>query len=183
MSFSELIEMDKNYLDRITLRRQIVKDHPDITIQADPSIIPAVNELYTYLTGTYLPLRFPTMFSLMTPESSTMGIPTHLYNSVTCSSLPLSPPADPIKALSLLGENLDEEFLLLTKAEGDDQYALKGYITCFPSGFNTKEKFGMKLREIHGPVPGYKEKLEVSMDRFFDRLEVGKIVRRVNVSC
>jgi hypothetical protein len=31
-------------------------------------------------------------------------------------------------------------------------------------------------------VPGYKEKLEKSMDRFFEKLEVGKCVRRVNVS-
>jgi hypothetical protein len=40
----------------------------------------------------------------------------------------------------------------------------------------------MKLRDIHGPVPGYKEKLEKSMDRFFEKLEVGRVVRRSNVS-
>ncbi len=53
---------------------------------------------------------------------------------------------------------------------------------CFPSGFDTSRKFGLKLREIHGPVPGYREKLEGSMDRYFERLEVGKFVMRVNVS-
>ncbi len=55
-------------------------------------------------------------------------------------------------------------------------------MTCFPAGFNTKEKLGMKLRDIHGPVPGYKQKLERSMDRFFEKLEVGKVVQRSNVS-
>ena len=75
----------------------------------------------------------------------------------------------------------DEEFLLLTKAPGEDQYALRGFVLCFPSGFNTKEKFGLKLREIHAPVPGYEEKLAFSMDRFFDRLEVGRAVKRFNV--
>jgi hypothetical protein len=59
---------------------------------------------------------------------------------------------------------------------------LQGYVTCFPAGFNTKEKFGLKLRDIHKPVPGYKEKLELSMDRTFDRLEVGKVIKRSNVS-
>ena len=54
-------------------------------------------------------------------------------------------------------------------------------MTCFPNGFDTRLKLGLKLREIHDPVPGYAEKLERSMDRFFERLEVGKVVRRVNV--
>jgi hypothetical protein len=38
----------------------------------------------------------------------------------------------------------------------------------------------MKLREIHAPVPGYKEKLERSMDRYFANLPAGKIVKRAN---
>lgn len=38
----------------------------------------------------------------------------------------------------------------------------------------------MKLRDIHRPVPGYKEKIELSMDRFFARLPVGKVVKRAN---
>lgn len=75
----------------------------------------------------------------------------------------------------------DEEFLLLAKGPDEDQYALKGFVLCFPSGFNTKEKFGLSLREIHTPVPGYAEKLALSMDRFFDRLEVGRAVKRSNV--
>jgi hypothetical protein len=132
-----------------------------------------VDELYTWLVGTYLPTRFPTLFTLN---------PTSLYNTVTSLPLPLSPPGDPIETLKLLGENLDEDFLLLLPSSDGDGYVLKGYGTCFPAGFNTKEKFGLKLRDIHGPVPGYKEKIGLSMDRFFDRLEVGRVVLRSNWS-
>ena len=179
-TFNELIEMDKNYLNRIILRRKILSDHQEIALQADPTIKPAVDELYIYLTGTYLPIRYPTMFRLTSPPS--VDSPTHLYNLVTKQPLPLTPPPEPTRALEILGENLDEDFLLLLPTEGGDQYVLRGYVVCFPSGFNTKEKFGLMLRDIHGPVPGYKEKLEKSMDRFFERLEVGKIVKRSNVS-
>ncbi|KAF8866673.1 hypothetical protein BDZ45DRAFT_640007 [Acephala macrosclerotiorum] len=178
-SLSELLEFDKNYLDRITLRKQIIEEHHPIAIQSAPSCTPALNELYTFLTSTYLPTRYPTIFSLSPPSSPT---PTSLLNHATSQHLPLSPPTDPIKAWEIIGQNLDEDFLILLPSEDGDGYRLMGYVTCFPAGFNTKEKFGMKLREIHVPVPGYKAKLEKSMDRFFERLEVGKVVKRSNWS-
>jgi hypothetical protein len=165
--------MDKNYLSRLTLRKQIIAEHHDIAIQASPEIKSAVDELYTWLVGTYLPTRFPTLFTLN---------PTSLYNAATSLLLPLCPPEDPVRTLEILGSNLDEDFLLLLPSSDGDGYVLKGYVTCFPAGFNTKEKFGLKLREIHGPVPGYKEKIGLSMDRFFERLEVGRVVLRSNWS-
>jgi len=172
-NLSELIEMDRNYLKRITLRKQIMQEHHDIAIQAKPEAKPAVDELYTWLVNTYLPIRYPTMFSV-----SSLG----LLNHTTSQYLPLQPTSDPVKTFEILGENLDEDILILLPSDDGDGYTLKGYVTCFPAGFNTKEKLGLKLRDIHTPVPGYKQKLELSMDRFFDRLEVGKVVKRANAS-
>jgi hypothetical protein len=163
--------MDHNYLTRLKLRKQIIQDHHEIAIQASPTIKPAVDELYTWLTSTYLPTRFPKIFTL---TAST------LINHATCQSLPLQPPSSAIHTLEILGQNLEDDFLFLLPSTDGDGYVLKGYVTCFPSGFNTKEKFGLKLRDIHRPVPGYKEKIEKSMDRFFERLEVGKVVKRSN---
>jgi len=99
---SELIEFDRTYLARLALRAQIMKEHPEITLQADPCIFPAVKELYTYLSGTYLPLRYPTLFRV-TGSSSSCG---YLYNEATKTKLPLCPPENPIEALSLLGQNM-----------------------------------------------------------------------------
>jgi hypothetical protein len=165
--------MDKNYLSRLTLRKEIMRANPATVLQAHPACIPAINELYTFLFSTYLPQRFPRIFI---PSSASA-----VNNTANGSSIPLLPSSDPIETLSRIGANLDEEFLLLLKAEDDDGYVLRGFVTCFPSGFDTEKKLGLRLREIHGPVPGYKEKLEKSMDRFFERLEVGKVVGRVNV--
>jgi hypothetical protein len=164
--------MDKTYLSRITLRKEIMRSHAATVLQAHPESIPAVNELYTFLFSTYLPQRFPRIFILSS---------TSLYNTATGSSIPLTPSSNPIETLSRIGENVDDEFLLLLKAEDGDGYVLKAFVTCFPNGFDTERKLGLRLREIHGPVPGYKEKLEKSMDRFFERLEVGRVVSRANV--
>jgi len=66
--------------------------------------------------------------------------------------------------------------------EKDPKYVLEAFMTVFPSGFNPKEKLGLKLRNIHDPVPAYGERLEGSMDRFFAKLEIGKYAKRVNWS-
>ncbi|EGE83393.1 hypothetical protein BDDG_06337 [Blastomyces dermatitidis ATCC 18188] len=62
------------------------------------------------------------------------------------------------------------------------KYILEAYATCFPSGFDTREKLGKPLAQIHEPIPGYRLKLEKSMDRFFHKLPAGKYVKRVNWS-
>ncbi|KAL2072619.1 hypothetical protein VTL71DRAFT_11962 [Oculimacula yallundae] len=172
-TFSELVEMDRNYLDRLEIRKQIMQEHREIAIQANSEVKPAVDELYTWLVNDYLPVRYPTMFSIT---------PLGLLNKVTSTHISLQPLPDPVKTFETLGENLDEDMLILLPSDDGDGYMLKGYVGCFPAGFNTKEKLGLKLRDIHTPVPGYKQKLELSMDRFFDRLEVGKVVKRANWS-
>lgn len=91
-------------------------------------------------------------------------------------------------ALSSIAENIDEDFFILLPHEEDNAhgsqqvYVLEAYAACFPSGFKPRDKIGKRLADIHGPVPGYKEKLEKSMDRFFARLETGRLVKRVNWS-
>jgi hypothetical protein len=108
-------------------------------------------------------------------------------NQVTGTTWPitLSPETPTIQALEILMQTVDEDFLILLpehSPEDQPKYILEAYTTCFPSGFNSREKLGLRLADIHGPVPGYQDKLERSMDRFFARIEVGKCVKRVNWS-
>lgn len=101
--------------------------------------------------------------------------------------------------LDTLGTWVDEDFLILlpspspikspdqretttTTSEPKSQYHLEAYTTYYPAGFDTRTKLARPLSEIHGPVPGYKQKLEKSMDRFFEKVEVGRAVVRVNWS-
>ncbi|KPI40378.1 uncharacterized protein AB675_7531 [Cyphellophora attinorum] len=186
----DLILMDKNYKSRLAYRRKILAEHPDNTcaVTDDKRIHKAVAEYYTFLTGTYLPLRYPSMFKLHKTLYET-GEHFMLQNLITGEMWPCFPLSSTISTYTLLmtlGKTLDEDILFLLPEEGTEEtaepkYVLHALITCFPSGFNPGlDKLGKRLADIHGPVPGYKAKLESSMDRYFAKLEVGKYVKRAN---
>lgn len=179
---SELVTMDNIYLDRINLRRQLIREREKDVLAANPVIFPAILEFHTWMFGTYLPKRYSSMFQLSSPSESEKG--PYLLNLVTSDRIPIHP-SDPLAALRHLGAHIDTDFLfLLPSLDPADasQYRLEGFITCFPSGFNTPHKLNLLLADIHAPVPGYAAKIGKSMDRFFAALPVGKIVRRVNWS-
>lgn len=69
-------------------------------------------------------------------------------------------------------------FLLHETPKGHRSVA---FVCCFPAGFDPSAKLGKGLREIHGPVPSF-DKIGPSMERFFAKLQVGKNVKRLNVS-
>jgi len=179
--------MDKNYEDRIKYRKKIIQEHHDdvVNVHDEKRIRLAVRELYTFLMGTYLPLRYPTMFKLH-ETTYEQGRAFMLENRVTGELYPAQPTANmkTITLLETLGQTLDEDFLFLLpeEKEEDPKYVLEAYMTVCPSGFYPSEKLGKRLAAIHGPVPGYRQKLEGSMDRFFAKVEVGKYVKRVNWS-
>ncbi|KAJ5158609.1 Protein of unknown function DUF3445 [Penicillium coprophilum] len=187
---SELIQMDKTYKDRVTLRKSVLDQNHDIVVainnektpDEDPRIRPAINELYNFVLEKYLPTRYPSMFRLNAEGSL-------FQNLVTGATWPtaLSPATPTIRALEILSQTVDEDFLILLPeispdSEDQPRYVLQAYATCFPAGFNTREKLGLRLSDIHGPVPGYHEKIGRSMDKFFARIQVGKFVKRVNWS-
>ncbi|KAJ5141316.1 Protein of unknown function DUF3445 [Penicillium atrosanguineum] len=185
---SELLLIDKTYKDRLTLRKELLQQHHDIVVavnsdgnkMTDTLIRAAVSELYTSMLGEYLPTRYPTMFRLENEA---------FENLVTGETWPTTLTAETptIQALEILMQTIDEDFLILLpelspSSADQPKYILQAYTTCFPSGFNPREKLGRRLADIHGPVPGYADKIERSMDRFFARVEVGKYVKRVNWS-
>jgi len=171
--------MDKNYHDRIMLRRRLMEEHPNTVLASERSVKPAVDEFYTWLLRHYLPIRYPRMFRLQSRLGDNAVL---LRNLVTYEELPLTASEDPWDTLKTLGGLVDDDFLFLMPSEDGDGFTLKGFVTCFPNGFNTSKKLNMKLRDIHKPVPSYKEKLEKSMDRYFQRLQPGKFIKRANVS-
>lgn len=179
-TISDLIAMDNTFSARCTLRKSLIQSHRHDVLACNPRAIPSVLELYTWLVRDYLPTRFPTVYKFVWP---------HTLNITTGAKLPWQFPSETLEnaehALQLLGENIDDEFLVLLPSmdpKDEGKYRLEAFITCFPSGFNTRSKLGLLLNEIHTPVPGYAAKLEKSMDRFFANLPVGKIVKRANWS-
>lgn len=159
--------------------------HHVVDVKDDERIRPAIMEYYTFMLGTFLPLRFPSVFKIHEADFE-QGKAFMLHNEVTGTLYPVhaGQQAPTKRLLETLGRTVDEDILfLLPESEKEDaKYVLQGFIVAYPSGFDTAEKLGKRLAAIHEPVPGYAAKIEGSMDRFFAKLEVGKYVRRVNWS-
>ena len=167
---SDLIVIDCNYLSRIETRRAIIARHPSTVHGCVAEGIEPVRELYSFLLASYLPMRYPTIFKLHDNDT--------VENMATKAFQPTACPTDPLLALRILGETVEDDlFLLVETPAGHRCVAL---MCCFPSGFDPSEKLGKVLADIHGPVPSY-HKIGGSMERFFKRLEVGKSVKRINV--
>ena len=149
-----------------------MEDHPAIVMGAVPEGHIAVKELYTFLVQDYLPTRYPTMF-VLSREKDTMA------NCVTGRVIPTQPPEDPIQSFRFLGETVEDDLILLR--ETPDGHQMVAFVCCYPAGFDPSAKLGKLLKDIHEPVPSY-EKIGPSMEKFFGKLEVGKSVKRMNVS-
>ena len=176
---SDLIVMDTHYLSRVTARRELMDTHASTILGCTPAGVAPLRELYAYLLGSYLPTRYPTMFAVLPgPAPNT----TVFHNKVTNLHFPLQPPpADPETMLRVLGETVEDDLFLLLRDGEDGEHRSVAVVCCHPAGFDPSEKLGKRLAEIHGPVPAY-DKIGASMERYFARLEVGRAVKRMNVS-
>jgi hypothetical protein len=166
-----ITHMDDTYKERMQARQDIVNEYPGALDCLD-SAVDMLNELYEYLMEEYLPVRYPTMFRFSDSQ--------HLENLVTGEIMPRKAPADRYEALRIINRNVDEDFLMLLPSPDDDGYSLQAFVWAYPVGFDPQSKKGMKLRDAHKPVPGYKEKLAPSMDRYFGKLQPGNVMYRVN---
>jgi hypothetical protein len=159
-TLSDLVAMDNTFASRCSIRKSLIQAQRHEVLACNPAAIPAVLELYHWLVSTYLPKRFPDSVYRRTDDG--MG----LRNAVTGDIMPLRLSEDEAEdALRLLGENIDDEFLIMLPShekeageEKETKYRLEAFINCFPSGFNTRSKLNMLLDEIHAPVPGYANK-------------------------
>lgn len=170
---SDLIVIDKNYLDRVNLRRELIAQHGRTVHGCLTSGRDAVREVYSFLLGEYLPCRYPTMFELSADDKT-------FHNLVTGREHPTVPASDDMaSALRVIGETVEDDmFILHHTPEG---HFTDAFVCCFPAGFDGSEKLGKLLGDVHAPVPSY-DKIGPSMERFFRKLEVGKSVKRTNVS-
>lgn len=124
--------MDKNYLSRIHYRQEILSKHASEVMGVLPEGEEVVKELYTYLLGEYLPVRYPGLFRVVGGSGSGLGSgsgsgsgsrsgsddPTTktktFHNLVTGSSLPLSPPpSEPLECLRVIAQTVEDDFFLL----------------------------------------------------------------------
>lgn len=152
-SLSDLIAMDNTFASRCSIRKDLIASNRHDVLAVNPRAAPAVLELYHWLTSTYLPCRYPSVY--------TRGA-KGLRNIVTGDIMPFPlRSSDAESALSYLGANIDTDFFILlpsVNAQDEGRYRLEAFINTFPSGFNTRSKLNQLLADVHAPVPHYTQK-------------------------
>ncbi len=103
-----------------------------------------------------------------------------LRNAVTGEQWDLAQSS--LHPLEQAGRICQEDFCILQPDDktGGEIYRLTAGAVCFPSNWRLADKIGKKLVDVHGPVPGYAEKLSGPVDRVFKNLATDTIMVRAN---
>ncbi|KAK0510896.1 hypothetical protein JMJ35_006448 [Cladonia borealis] len=179
VSRNEWIEIDSKYRTQIIERTNILESHSEQTLGTTPAADHIVSELYREIIFQQLPQRFPTVFSLSADKRT-------INNNITGLSFPSKPLTKKtdhgISSLRILAVNIVEDLFVLRPDIKSGKHLLCAFVACYPNGFETAKLMDKSVSEIHAPVPLYKEKLEMSVDRFFKTIKVGDFMRRFNWS-
>ncbi|KAK0659632.1 hypothetical protein DIS24_g3988 [Lasiodiplodia hormozganensis] len=171
MSFSKLdsdwwLELESTYASRIKQRQEIYKRVGKRVLDCLPGCELACKELME-MCLQFLVARYPHYFRLDEKEMV-------FHNGIlkTTSDLKREPP------LEVIMNNIPEDFAITLRDDKTGYYYLRGGVVCSSLGWDLGTKMGMRLDEIHQPIPDYKEKMRFSMDRYFAKKPTDKAIQR-----
>jgi hypothetical protein len=164
----EWIEIDERFTAQLTARRQLLDAQRGEVLAALPESGPGQRELLELLLD-HLPRRFPEQYR------RAAGC---IENRITSERFVIAAWED--APLELAGRLVQEDLCLMQR--GEDGYRLVAAVLCFPAHWRLGDKLGRPLEAIHGPVPGFGERLAGPVDRFFASIQVTRPVWRVNWS-
>lgn len=148
--------MESSYVKSVAERLELFQKNGKLVLDYLPGSELACKELMEMVLQFYC-ARYPQYFSLTT--DATKGYIFHntlLKNSTIIKEM---------HPLHVLLHNVPEDFAMVLRKPEDGYYYFRAGVICSSLGWNVNTKLGMQLREIHEPIPDYKEKMEFSMDR------------------
>lgn len=156
------------------------KDLNRSTMFDTPEADNAIREYYDIVVK-YMCDKYPMYFE---QHSS-----NQVHNKITDEYIPAFAGAvNPRELMHYLVRTIEEDFIILLKDptkkddKHGDEYYFKGGVFAFAAGFDPWNKFNKPLTSIHEPIPGYEEKMKLSMNKFFARIKPGEFVTRSNFS-
>jgi heme-dependent oxidative N-demethylase alpha subunit-like protein len=168
LDLEEWIEIDERFAPQLAARRQLLDEQRSAVLAALPESGAGQRELLDLLLD-HLPRRFPEHYR---------RIDGYIENRITSERFALV--AWDEAPLELAGRLVQEDLCLMQR--GDPGYRLVAAALCFPAHWRLADKLGRQLPVIHGPVPGFGERLAGPVDRFFASIQVERPVWRVNWS-
>ncbi|KAI1807835.1 hypothetical protein F4811DRAFT_573338 [Daldinia bambusicola] len=160
------IELESTYKTRIAQRKALYAKHGKNVLAWLPGSELACKELMEMVVQ-FICARYPQYFVLSQDKS-------RLENKIlgTVSMIKEKHP------LLILLENVPEDFGIMLRDPETGYYHLRAGMVCSALGWNLGTKVGLKLHEIHQPIPDYKEKMQFSMDRYFSKMPANKPIQR-----
>lgn len=173
LPFDDWFVFDKNYKTRMDFKEKVIEQVGSDAIDCREGGYDGCVEMLECLVD-YLPRRFPTIFSVSANSNT-------IHNSITGENFDFSKPFLKHHPLYIAGRLVEDDLNILVE-NTDGEYVLKAVLSAFPAGFQVKEKMDKCMTEIHKPVPMYKEKLQMAMNKFFRKVGPSKLVMRLNWS-
>ncbi|MCJ1433527.1 hypothetical protein MMC27_002890 [Xylographa pallens] len=163
------LELDSNYKSRIAEREQLFEKYGKMVLDYLPGSELASKELMEMILQ-FLCARYPQYFSLS--NSADEGYVFHNAIMETKTVIKSMHP------LHVLLHNVPEDFAIMLRNPEDGFYYFRAGLLCSALGWNVSTKIGLQLKQIHEPIPDYKEKMEFSMDRYFSKLPTSRPIQR-----
>jgi dimethylamine monooxygenase subunit A len=172
------IEITKTYSEEIKLKRHLLKQYPERCFQSLVHSKKAQWEILELLID-HLVTHYPNNFALNKIDTSWTfenKILNEKYQFTFGDDATLSH-----EPLDFIGRHVQEDIILMGQRDGN-LYLDAGQL-CFPANWSLAFDLGMTYKEIHRPIPGFKEEgLDERILKFLLRLEVGNPWARKNWS-
>lgn len=170
------LDMDKYYWHYIQEKQRIWTSYGKENIDWLPEAYDACLELMQTVAD-HMTERYPLLFTVLQDKGVNGKV---IRNELTLEILDMSMPLKE-HPLLYVTKMAKEDFYIVLKDPKDDKHYLKAAAVPFPGGsFGINEKIGKPLDVIHDDVPYYKEKLQKSMERWFERLDEFSPVERAS---
>ncbi|KAI8631368.1 alpha-1,2-mannosyltransferase [Xylariaceae sp. FL1651] len=160
------IELESTYKQRIAQRKDLYAKHGAAVLQWLPGSELACKELMEMVIQ-FICARYPQYFVLSEDklwlENKILGVKANVREK---------------HPLLVLLDHVPEDFGITLRDPETGYYSFRAGMICSALGWNVASKIGLKLHEIHQPIPDYKEKMQFSMDRFFSKMPSSKPIQR-----
>ncbi|MFC0234721.1 heme-dependent oxidative N-demethylase family protein [Fictibacillus phosphorivorans] len=172
------IEVTPSYKKEMLLKRKLLSDHPERCYQSLPHSITGQWEIVEFVID-HLVSQYPQHFSVEKENNSWIFFNKILDEKVEFifgdeNSLSCEP-------LFFISHHVQEDLIYMRQR--DDNLYLDAGQLCFPANWSLAFNIGMKFKNIHHPIPGFKEEgLDQRILQFLMRLEAGTPWERLNWS-
>ena len=160
------MELDKSYAAVIKQRQELFDQYGDNTLRRLPGSELATKELME-MCVQFLCARYPQHFSLDLERMI-------LHNGILGTDTDLTA----VEPLHVLLHNVPEDFAIMIRDPETGLYSFRAGMIMSSLGWDLGSKIGLKLHEIHAPIPDYPEKMEFSMDRYFAKKPTDRAIQR-----